>query len=91
MSTRYLEIVLTVIAVELLVLIVNGAAPAASAQSEPAPVVVTGVRLDGTDDALPVSVAGTVTIEAAAPLKVEADRPLPVESVKYVPGDRPGL
>ena len=88
---RYLRIVLTVIAFELLWLAAAGPARPVSAQPAAIPVVITGIRLDSLDsDALPVSVDGTVIIAPLGPLKIEADHPLLVESVPYTPGSRPG-
>ena len=108
-SDRYLRIILTVIAIELLWLGLKDLAPAVAAQPqrqppaqmEPAPVIITGIRLDERyRDALPMSVVGNLTvglaprtlvrIEAERPLKVEADKPLPVQQVDYTPGLRPG-
>lgn len=96
---HYLKTILTVIALELLWLAVNGPARTASAQAAATPVIITGVQLDSTGEhTLPVSILGAVTIdshiplkvEADRPLKVETDRPLRVESVPYSPGKRPG-
>ena len=102
---RYLRIILTIIAVELLWLGLKDLAPSVSAQADrrpaAAPVVITGIRLDDRNpDSLPVSVMGTVTvglvpstvvrIQSDRPLKVEADTPLPVQQVDYVPRVRPG-
>jgi hypothetical protein len=88
---RYLNGVLTLIALELLWLSANGLPARASAQTAATPVVITGVRLSADDSLLPVSVRGTVTISASEPLKIEADRPLPVENVPFTPSLRPGL
>ena len=91
MSDRYLRIVLTVIAFELLWLAAAGTARPVSAQPAAIPVIITGIRLESINsDALPVSVDGTVVITPLGPIKIEADHPLPVESVPYTPGSRPG-
>jgi hypothetical protein len=90
-SNRYLKIVLTVIALELLWLAAAGTVRPVSAQPGAMPVVITGIRLEGNgESALPVVVMGTVTMTTRGPLKIEADRPLPVQSVPYTPGERPG-
>lgn len=91
MSQGYLKAVLTVIALELLWLAVQGASPVASAQPAATPVVITGIHLEpGGEGPLPVAVRGTVTITPSGPIKIEADRPLPVEAVPYTPSVRPG-
>jgi hypothetical protein len=91
MSDRYLKLVLTVIALELLWLAAAGMVRPVSAQPGTMPVVITGIRLEANDEsALPVVVTGTVTMTARGPLKIEADRPLPVQSVPYTPAERPG-
>ena len=93
MADRYLKIVLTVIALELLWLGAWEPTQPASAQdySSGMPVIITGIRLDPADSgALPVTARGTVTIVPAGPIKIEADRPLLVESVPYTPAARPG-
>jgi hypothetical protein len=89
MSDRYLKIVLTAIALELLWLAASAARPVA-AQPSAMPVVITGIQLDPLVEALPVIVDGPVLITADEPLKIEADRPLRVESVPYTPGTTPG-
>jgi hypothetical protein len=60
-SDRYLKIVLTLIAVELLWIALRDAAPRASAQAPPARVVIAGIEVDPRDGGLlPVVVAGQV-------------------------------
>ena len=94
-TDRYVKVILTIIAIELAWLGLRDLAPRASAQAEPARVILAGVELP---QPLQVAVVGQVTldrrapikIEADRPLKIEADRPLRVESVRYTPGDRPG-
>jgi len=63
---RYLRFILTVIAIELLWLGVRDAVPTVAAQQklDPAPVVITGVRIGGQEyTALPVAIVGTVRQE----------------------------
>jgi len=94
-TDRYLRIILTVIAIELLWLGLKDSVPAVSAQSEPARVVIASVdggflpvalagqtTTAGRNPLRPVQVgiSGTVAIEARTPLKIEADRPLKVEA-----------
>ena len=91
MSDRYMKAVLTVIALELLWLSLDGGTRPLHAQPAAMPVVITGIRLEaGSDRRLPVVVEGTVVISAAQPLRIQADEPLPVRSVPYTPADRPG-
>lgn len=91
MSDRYMRVVSTVIALELLWLSLDSWSRPLSAQPQVTPVVITGIRLDPTSDRLlPVVVEGTVMITATTPVKVEAYEPLPVRSVQYTPADRPG-
>jgi hypothetical protein len=91
---RYLHAVLTLIALELLWIALNGLpvpTAAAAAANEPTPVVITGVRLGAAGEGiLPVAVTGTVNIEARTPLQVAADEPLKVQAVPYTPSTRPG-
>ena len=90
---RYLQTVLTLIAIELLWIALNGlpVRTLAATASEPTPVVITDVRLGASGEGiLPVAVAGTVSIEARTPLKVAADEPLNVRNVPYTPSARPG-
>lgn len=104
-TDRYLRIILTIIAIELLWIGFKDMAPTVAAQAEPTRVIIAGV--DG--GFLPVALAGQtatagrnplrpiqigitgdVGITARTPLKIEADRPLKVEAVPYTPGARPG-
>jgi hypothetical protein len=100
---RYLRVILTIIAIELLWLGLKDVAPSVAAQAPagPTPVVITGVRLENQPrDSMPTRVVGTVSvavtpqtvvrIQADRPLKVEADTPLPVQQVDYTPRVRPG-
>ena len=92
MADRYLKIILTVIALELLWLAVwEPSRPAFAQDSAGMPVIITGIRLDPEESGvLPVTARGTITIVPAGPVKIEADRPLLVESVPYTPSARPG-
>jgi hypothetical protein len=94
-TDRYLRIILTVMAIELLWLGLKDLTPTVAAQAEPARVIIASV--DG--GFLPVALAGQTTnagrpplrpiqigitgdvaIQARTPLKIEADRPLKIEA-----------
>lgn len=94
-TDRYLRVILTVIAIELLWLGLRDLAPTVAAQAEPARVIVASVdggylpvalagqiATAGQNPLRPIQVgiAGDVTIQARMPLKIEADRPLKVEA-----------
>ena len=94
-TDRYLRIILTIIAFELLWLGLKDQAPVVSAQAPPArviiasvdggflPVALAGQTMDaGRNPLRPVQVgiSGNVAITARTPLKIEADRPLKVEA-----------
>ena len=100
MPDRYLKVILTVIAIELLWLGVRDMGTHVSAQATPAPmaVVIKGVDIaDSARDpvrnsipvysprALKVETDRAIPVIGAAPLKVEIDRPVKVEA------DRPLL
>lgn len=93
---RFLNFLLTVIALELLWIAVGQSWPSvqAAASEQPAagahrttavtaptPVIITGFRLDPSDPMLPVQVMGIVSVQQSGPVKVEADHPLPVAPV----------
>ena len=95
LADRYIKVILTVIALELLWLGVNGTAPRVAAQAAPMPVVITGVQMDQPDaGALPVSLVGgfrqipvryRATLEPAlvrvsGSVTIEARTPLKVDS-----------
>jgi hypothetical protein len=99
-TDRYLRIILTIIAVELLWIGLKDMAPAVAAQAEPTRVIIASV--DG--GSLPVALAGQtsnagrnplrpiqigisgdVSIQARTPLKIEADRPLKIEADRPLP------
>jgi hypothetical protein len=90
---RYTKLLLTVIALELGWIAINGAGVSVSAQrNEPTPVVIRGVEgAPGKEVLIPVTLVAAPTairVEAARPLevvsaqalKIEADRPIPVET-----------
>jgi hypothetical protein len=62
MRDRYLKVILTVIAIELLWLGLRDLAPRVSAQAAPMPVVITRVQIEGADGGfLPVALASIST------------------------------
>ena len=94
-TDRYLRIILTIIAIELLWLGLKDAAPGVSAQTAPARVIIASVDggflpvalagqtvTAGRDPLRPIQIGitGNVSIQARTPLKIEADRPLKVEA-----------
>ncbi len=92
-ADRYVKIVLTVIAVELLWLATQAGAPPVSAQTQPAatPVIIRGIDLSSTDAGfLPVAVVGSfkqvpvAARESIEPLAAEvtAARPLRIDSAR---------
>ena len=88
MSTdRYLKVILTIIAVELLWLGLRNVASPVSAQAAPTPVVITGVQIDRPDGGfLPVAVAGSFRQipdsfrSALEPLHVQISGSVPIEA-----------
>jgi hypothetical protein len=91
MMTRYVKVVLTLIALELLWLLVIGPPRPVEAQGGATPVIITGIRLDPAGrTVLPVSVDGVVSVTPATAFPILTDRPLPVESVPYTPSRTPG-
>jgi hypothetical protein len=94
-ADRYLRIVLTIIAIELLWLGLKDTAPTVAAQAGPARVIIADVDggylpvalagqipTAGRNPLRPVQVGitGDVSIQARTPLKIEADRPLKIEA-----------
>ena len=94
MRDRYLKVILTVIAIELLWLGLRDLAPRVSAQAAPMPVVFSGVQIEGADGGfLPVALVGTVRqippahsdvlepslVRIAGPVAVVAREPLKIE------------
>jgi hypothetical protein len=66
-ADRYLRVVLTVIAVELLWLGIRDTAPPAHAQQAPQSVVITGIRIGKQDyTTLPVAIVGSVRPDSIA-------------------------
>jgi hypothetical protein len=94
-TDRFLRIILTIIAIELLWIGLKDLAPAVSAQAEPMRVIIANVdggflpvalagqtATAGRNPLRPIQIgiAGDVSIQARTPLKIEADRPLKVEA-----------
>ena len=94
-TDRFLRIVLTVIAVELLWLGLKDFAPRVTAQTAPMRVIISDVDGGflpvalagqtpnvGRDPLRPIQIgiSGSVAIQTRTPLKIEADRPLKVEA-----------
>jgi hypothetical protein len=100
-ADRYLKIILTIIACELLWLCVRDMAPTVAAQQPPAPVVITGFHLNAGDPPLRVDIASPIRLEPTQPVTVQvANQPLTVQTgkvplrVQSVPakgGPTPGL
>jgi magnesium-transporting ATPase (P-type) len=98
-ADRYLKAVLTVIALELGWLAINGASVPLSAQRGPAPqpVVIRGIDLAGANvpNTLPVTLTGNnalvpVTLTSSnTVVRVMTDRPLQIEQPLIVHNDRP--
>ena len=91
MSDRYMKVILTVIALELLWIGVKDIGTPASAQAAavqqaaPLPVIVRGIDINPTENgadparsALPVYARAAVPVYSSQTLKVDADRPLAV-------------
>lgn len=87
-ADRYLRIILSIIAVELLWIGVKSAAPPVSAQAAATPVVITGVQIDGTGAFLPVGVVGSYR---QVPQGIRIIQPLTtrVDGIAMAPADRP--
>jgi hypothetical protein len=94
-TDRYLRIILTIIAIELLWLGLRDLAPTVVAQGEPMRVVIASVdggflpvalagqtATAGRNPLRPIQVGitGDVSVQARTALKIEADRPLKVEA-----------
>lgn len=99
-ADRYLKIVLTVIAMELLWLGLKDAAPRVAAQDVATKVVITGIELEPTGEAfVPVALVGTyrqipkahaarlerTRVHVIDPIAVEAPRPLKIETERPLP------
>lgn len=96
-TSRYLNAVLTIIALELGWLALTYSAAPVAAQPAPTRVVIAGVDLPrdqmlpillrGSElsSGLPVAAVGQVEIHAASPIRIEAARPLPVEAPNPIP------
>src|SRR5574341_995586 len=104
-TDRYLKIILTIIAVELLWLGVKDTAPSVAAQAAATPVVIKAIEIDGGGQFLPVAIVGSYrqvppgTNRVIQPLTTRvdgiamgaADRPLKVETDRplKIEADRP--
>jgi hypothetical protein len=90
---RYTKLLLTVIAIELGWIAINGTggAPVLAQRTEATPVIIRGVEgPPGKQPMIPVTVMGSTILRveserplevvASRPVKIEADRPIPVES-----------
>lgn len=91
-TDRYLRIILTVIAVELLWLGLKDAAPPVSAQAGPARIIIAGLDVDG--GALPVAIAGQTATAGRAPLRpvqvgISGVVPIEARGVLKIEADRP--
>lgn len=89
MTDRYLKIILTIIAVELLWIGVRDTATPVAAQVSPTPVVIKGIEVEGAGGAfLPVAIVGSYR---DVPRGVRTIQPLTtrVEGIAMNPGDRP--
>lgn len=96
-ADRYLNAVLTVIALELGYLALMHSATPVTAQAQATPVVITGIELNGARNFLPVGVLGQIppggtqpsgpvqtVIENEQPLRVSLPMPLDVRTVAPV-------
>jgi len=89
---RYTKLILTVIALELGWIAINGTGvPVLAQRSEAMPVIIRGVEgPPGKQPLIPVTVMGSTILRveserpleviASRPFKIEADRPIPVET-----------
>ena len=84
-TDRFLRLMLTVIALELLWLGWTRHVPQVNAQGGATPVVITGVQLDEWSGAV-----SPLLVQTVGPVRVEADPPLRVENVPYTPSPFPG-
>ena len=96
---RYVKIVLTIIAVELLWIGLKDGAPAVVAQAQPQGVVIRGIDISGPEAGfLPVAVVGSYRRIPAASrdavdrltTEITADRPINVETSSAAGRDRSG-
>jgi hypothetical protein len=90
-TDRYLKIILTIIAVELLWIGLRDVATPVSAQVAPTSVIVQGIEIAGapagtlpvliteTRQPVPIDAPRAIRIESERPLTVQVDRPLPVD------------
>jgi hypothetical protein len=102
---RYLKIILTIIAAELLWIGIRDTAPAVAAQADATRVIIAGVDLPRESGFLPVGIAGTYAnlpsefrpqlepaeVRATGPVNVVAQQPLRITSDRplKIEADRP--
>jgi len=91
-TDRYIKIILTIIAVELLWLGLRDMTPSVSAQAAPTRVVIAGLDIEG--DALPVAIAGQTPTAGRAPLRpvqvgISGVVPIEARGVVKIEADRP--
>ena len=89
-AKRYLNAILTLIALELGWIALNQSAVPVAAQQTATPVVITGINLRSDDAPLPVAVRGPIEIRATAPVPIVATRPIEV-FIPVTTSSRPGL
>ena len=89
-AKRYLNVVLTLIALELGWIALNQSAVPVAAQPAATPVVITGINLRSDDAPLPVALRGPIEIRATTPVPIVATRPIEV-FIPVTTSSRPGL
>jgi hypothetical protein len=89
-AKRYLNAILTLIALELGWIALNHSAVPVAAQPAATPVVITGINLRSDDAPLPVALRGPIEIRATAPVPIVATRPIEV-FIPVTTSSRPGL
>jgi len=90
-ANRYLNVVLTIIAIELGWLTLSYTGTPVTAQQAATPVVITGVQVPP-NAFLPVGVLGQVDdtrfepldVRTIGPVKIETDRPIAIETIKPI-------
>ena len=89
-AKRYLNAILTLIALELGWIALDHSAVPVAAQPAATPVVITGINLRTDDAPLPVALRAPVEIRAVAPVPITSARPLEV-FIPVTTSSRPGL